>query len=51
MSGDPARAQFPRYVVVALPADALRYSIYVVLTCIGIEPKLAMTLLCGGRYQ
>ena len=45
MTGDPASVQFFRYALVGLASNALLYAIYVVLTRIGIEPKLAMTLL------
>jgi len=39
--------QFMRYVVVGLASNAFIYAIYIVLTYLGIGPKLAMTLLYG----
>jgi putative flippase GtrA len=45
MSSDPVRVQFFRYVVVGLASNALLYAVYVGLTHVGIDPKLAMTLL------
>ena len=45
MSRDSTRAQFVRYALVGLASNALLYAAYLVLTRIGAEPKLAMTLL------
>ena len=45
MSGDSVRGQFIRYALVGLVSNALLYAAYLVLTRLGTEPKLAMTLL------
>lgn len=45
MIGTPAQAQFLRYAVVGLASNAVLYAAYVALTSIGVEPKLAMTIL------
>jgi len=40
-----ARVQFIRYVVVGLASNAVIYLAYIVLTQLGMGPKLAMSLL------
>lgn len=46
------RAQFVRYVVVGLASNAVIFVVYVVLTNLGLGPKLAMSLLyCTGVLQ
>ncbi len=45
MSQDPVRGQFFRYVLVGLASNTVLYGLYIALTWIGAEPKLAMTLL------
>lgn len=42
-----ALTQFARYVVVGLVSNMIGYLIYLVLTRIGFEPKLAMSLMYG----
>jgi len=42
-----ARTQFIRYVVVGLASNAVIYLVYILLTRLGIGPKLAMSLLYG----
>lgn len=39
--------QFLRYAVVGLAANAIGYVLYIVLTRVGLGPKLAMSLLYG----
>ena len=47
-----ARSQFIRYVVVGLASNAVIYVVYLVLTQLGMGPKLAMSLLyCMGVLQ
>jgi putative flippase GtrA len=47
-----ARTQFIRYVVVGLASNAVIYVAYIVLTQLGMGPKLAMSLLyCVGVFQ
>jgi len=41
------RKQFIRYVVVGLASNAVIYLIYILLTRLGMGPKLAMSLLYG----
>jgi putative flippase GtrA len=45
VSGDSVQGQFIRYALVGLASNALLYAAYLVLTRLGAEPKLAMTLL------
>jgi len=45
VSRDPVRGQFFRYVFVGLASNAVLYGLYIALTRMGAEPKLAMTLL------
>jgi len=40
-----ARAQFVRYVIVGLASNAVIYIVYIILTQLGMGPKLAMSLL------
>ena len=40
--------QFIRYVVVGLVSNAMLYLVYILLTRLGMGPKLAMSLLYGG---
>lgn len=40
-----ARTQFIRYVVVGLVSNAVIYLVYILLTRLGMGPKLAMSLL------
>ena len=42
-----ARSQFIRYVIVGLASNAVMYIAYIVLTLVGMGPKLAMSLLYG----
>lgn len=42
-----ARSQFIRYVVVGLASNAVIYVAYLLLTQLGMGPKLAMSLLYG----
>lgn len=42
-----ARTQFIRYVVVGLASNAAIYVAYLLLTLLGMGPKLAMSLLYG----
>lgn len=42
---NPTRVQLFRYAVVGLASNALLYGAYLALTRLGVEPKLAMTLL------
>lgn len=42
-----ARSQFIRYVIVGLASNAVIYIAYIVLTLVGMGPKLAMSLLYG----
>ena len=42
-----AQQQFIRYVLVGLISNAILYGIYIVLTSLGMWPKLAMSLLYG----
>ncbi len=42
-----AQQQFIRYVLVGLVSNAIIYGIYIVLTSLGMGPKLAMSLLYG----
>lgn len=42
-----AHRQFLRYVMVGLASNAIIYATYLVLTRLGIGPKLAMSLLYG----
>lgn len=42
-----ARTQFIRYVVVGLASNAVIFLVYLLLTRLGTDPKLAMTLLYG----
>ncbi len=42
-----ARTQFIRYVVVGLASNAVIYLVYLLLTRLGMGPKLAMSLLYG----
>jgi putative flippase GtrA len=42
-----ARSQFIRYVVVGLASNAVIYFAYLLLTQLGMGPKLAMSLLYG----
>ena len=42
---NPTRVQLLRYAVVGLASNALLYGAYLALTRLGVEPKLAMTLL------
>lgn len=42
-----ARTQFIRYVVVGLASNAVIYLVYILLTRLGMGPKLAMSLLYG----
>ena len=47
-----ARSQFIRYVVVGLASNAVIYVAYLLLTQLGMGPKLAMSLLyCVGVLQ
>ena len=47
-----AHRQFLRYVVVGLASNAIIYAVYLVLTRLGMGPKLAMSLLyCMGVLQ
>jgi len=47
-----ARTQFIRYVLVGLASNAVIYIAYLVLTQVGMGPKLAMSLLyCVGVLQ
>jgi putative flippase GtrA len=39
------RDQFIRYVIVGLTSNASIYALYWILTALGMEPKLAMSLL------
>lgn len=39
--------QFIRYAIVGLVSNAIAYVIYILLTKLGLEPKLAMSLLYG----
>jgi len=41
------RKQFIRYAVVGLASNAIGYVLYIVLTRLGLGPKLAMSLLYG----
>lgn len=41
------RKQFFRYVVVGLASNAVIYLVYILLTRLGMGPKLAMSLLYG----
>jgi putative flippase GtrA len=43
----PIRTQFIRYVVVGLASNAVIYLVYILLTRLGMGPKLAMSLLYG----
>jgi putative flippase GtrA len=40
-----ARKQFFRYALIGLASNALLYGAYLALTLVGMEPKLAMTVL------
>jgi putative flippase GtrA len=42
-----ARSQFIRYVIVGLASNAVIYIAYLMLTLVGMGPKLAMSLLYG----
>jgi len=42
-----AQQQFMRYVLVGLISNAILYGIYIVLTSLGMGPKLAMSLFYG----
>jgi putative flippase GtrA len=42
-----AQQQFIRYALVGLISNAILYGIYIVLTSLGMGPKLAMSLLYG----
>lgn len=47
-----ARSQFIRYVIVGIASNATIYIVYLVLTRLGMGPKLAMSLLyCVGVLQ
>ena len=47
-----AKQQFMRYVLVGLISNAILYGIYILLTSLGMGPKLAMSLLYGlGMIQ
>ena len=39
--------QFARYAIVGLASNVIGYAIYLLLTIIGLGPKIAMTLLYG----
>lgn len=44
--------QFVRYAIVGLASNAIGYGLYIVLTALGVGPKLAMSLLyCVGVVQ
>lgn len=44
--------QFSRYIVVGIASNSIGYLLYIVLTSLGLGPKLAMTLLyCVGVMQ
>lgn len=44
--------QFVRYAIVGLASNAIGYGLYIVLTGLGLGPKLAMSLLyCIGVVQ
>ena len=42
-----AQQQFIRYALVGLISNAILYGIYIVMTSLGMGPKLAMSLLYG----
>ena len=44
MKGRSVRAQLSRYAIVGLLSNVLLYGAYVLLTHLGVEPKLAMTV-------
>lgn len=47
MIGGGTRSQFIRYALVGMISNLLLYFAYLILTAVGIEPKIAMTLLYG----
>lgn len=42
-----ALIQFARYAIVGLASNAIGYGLYILLTRLSVEPKLAMSLLYG----
>ena len=52
MIGNLAHVQLLRYALVGLASNAALYAAYLALTHLGVEPKLAMTLLyAAGTVQ